>query len=250
MNCGIILDLLPLYHDGVCSPESRAEVEAHLKTCPWLPGGPGGHGRAAAGGEAHPAGRRGGGPVSLPNLGEGKTAGLVERGPHRRGGMRGAGRTLGGGYAAVRLFRGPGEDRDYRCAAALRRTDFLYHFKIDDDRNLRLLQFEFEEVDGVGNMYYVPSRALYTEKRQSPSLADSDRYLDLGGSRRLGPDSWNGRRDHPGLVRPGETPFCSGRRGMDLPAASAADEAEWSYSESSAAYWEEHYSLPDTAPQE
>lgn len=34
MNCGIIQDLLPLYHDGVCSPESRAEVEEHLKTCP------------------------------------------------------------------------------------------------------------------------------------------------------------------------------------------------------------------------
>ena len=34
MNCGIIRDLLPLYHDGVCSPESRAEVEEHLKNCP------------------------------------------------------------------------------------------------------------------------------------------------------------------------------------------------------------------------
>lgn len=34
MNCGIIQDLLPLYHDGVCSPESRTEVEEHLKTCP------------------------------------------------------------------------------------------------------------------------------------------------------------------------------------------------------------------------
>lgn len=34
MNCGIIRDLLPLYHDGVCSPESRGEVEEHLKTCP------------------------------------------------------------------------------------------------------------------------------------------------------------------------------------------------------------------------
>lgn len=34
MKCGIIRDLLPLYHDGVCSPESREEVEEHLKTCP------------------------------------------------------------------------------------------------------------------------------------------------------------------------------------------------------------------------
>lgn len=34
MKCEIIRDLLPLYMDGCCSPESCAEVEAHLKTCP------------------------------------------------------------------------------------------------------------------------------------------------------------------------------------------------------------------------
>ena len=30
----IVQDLLPLYHDGVCSEKSRAAVEALLKTCP------------------------------------------------------------------------------------------------------------------------------------------------------------------------------------------------------------------------
>lgn len=33
MKCKVIQDLLPLYHDGVCSEESRALVEEHLKTC-------------------------------------------------------------------------------------------------------------------------------------------------------------------------------------------------------------------------
>ena len=33
MKCEIIRDLLPLYIDQVCSPETEAEVEAHLKTC-------------------------------------------------------------------------------------------------------------------------------------------------------------------------------------------------------------------------
>lgn len=32
-NCDVIRDLLPLYRDGVCSPASRALVEAHLKEC-------------------------------------------------------------------------------------------------------------------------------------------------------------------------------------------------------------------------
>lgn len=31
--CGMIQDLLPLYEDGVCSPDSREAVEEHLRTC-------------------------------------------------------------------------------------------------------------------------------------------------------------------------------------------------------------------------
>ena len=34
MRCEIINDLLPLYVDGVCSEETKKEVEEHLKTCP------------------------------------------------------------------------------------------------------------------------------------------------------------------------------------------------------------------------
>lgn len=33
MKCEVIQDLLPLYHDGVCSSESKALVEEHLKDC-------------------------------------------------------------------------------------------------------------------------------------------------------------------------------------------------------------------------
>lgn len=32
--CGIIKDLLPLYYDGVCSPESSQAVKEHLAHCP------------------------------------------------------------------------------------------------------------------------------------------------------------------------------------------------------------------------
>lgn len=33
-SCKIIEDLLPIYHDGICSDESGALVEEHLKECP------------------------------------------------------------------------------------------------------------------------------------------------------------------------------------------------------------------------
>lgn len=32
-QCKIIEDLLPLYHDGVCSEESRLMVKEHLSQC-------------------------------------------------------------------------------------------------------------------------------------------------------------------------------------------------------------------------
>lgn len=34
ISCKIIEDLLPIYHDGICSEESAAMVEEHLKECP------------------------------------------------------------------------------------------------------------------------------------------------------------------------------------------------------------------------
>lgn len=33
ISCEIIKDLLPLYHDGVCSNESKAMIEEHLSGC-------------------------------------------------------------------------------------------------------------------------------------------------------------------------------------------------------------------------
>lgn len=249
MNCKIILDLLPLYHDGVCSPESRAEVEAHLKTCPGC--------RAAL--AAMDA------PLPEERSPQPDDAAAVrslsrawEKGKRRawwKGALIAAAvcAVLAGLWAAAtQLYVFPVDPEKIEITDVRQLSDgrILYHFKIDDDRNLRLLQFEFEEVDGVGNMYYVPSRALYTEKRHSPSLADSDQYLDLEEmntwARADGMDQeitqvWYGR---------GEDAVLLWEEGMDLPAASAADEAEWSYSESSAAYWEEHYGLLEAAPQE
>jgi len=33
ISCEIIKDLLPLYHDGVCSNDSKAMIEEHLADC-------------------------------------------------------------------------------------------------------------------------------------------------------------------------------------------------------------------------
>ena len=33
LSCNVVQDLLPLYHDGVCSEESKALVQEHIATC-------------------------------------------------------------------------------------------------------------------------------------------------------------------------------------------------------------------------
>ena len=38
MSCKVIEDMLPMYYDGVCSDESAALVEEHLKECPQCSG--------------------------------------------------------------------------------------------------------------------------------------------------------------------------------------------------------------------
>ena len=63
----------------------------------------------------------------------------------------------------------------------------LYHFYIDDELGLRTLGFDYVEVNGEGHMYCVPKRALYTEKRETTSLADSGAGSGFGGVRGLGP---------------------------------------------------------------
>ena len=85
MNCGIIQDLLPLYHDGVCSPESRAAVEAHLRECPACR-----EALEAMDAPLPPA------EAAVPGVAEGQKAVFVERGTSGSGAVcGGSGRPLG-----------------------------------------------------------------------------------------------------------------------------------------------------------
>ena len=89
----------------------------------------------------------------------------------------------------------------------------------------------------------MPRRALITEKRipHSPNAADIDMILDMKQMQDYA--QANGIRAEITAVWYGmdENRVLLWEEGMDLPAASAADEAEWGFDASSAAYWEAHY---------
>ena len=159
MEHDIIFDLLPLYHDGVCSAASRAAVEAHLKEC--------GTCREALLEMDAP----------LPAAEEQKNAadGAVVKGISEawkkekwKARLKGAAIAaavclllVGAWLAATQLFIFPVDPATIEITDVRQLADgrILYHFYIDDDLNLRRTEFQYDE---DGNMYCVPIRALIT----------------------------------------------------------------------------------------
>lgn len=236
MNCEIIRDLLPLYHDDVCSPESRVAVEDHLEHCQVCK-------KLLIDMDA-----------PLPETKKEKAAAdaaVVKKisDEWRKGAwkskLKGAAVTavvclvlIGTWFAATQLYVFPVEPEKIQITNMRQLADgrILYHFYIDDDLNLRRTNFETDE---YGNRYYVPVRALITEKRwEGVSPADREQDLNLkweeDAARFEGAETlrsiWYGR---------GEDAILLWKEGMKLPPASEEDEAAWGYDEESAAYWEQ-----------
>ena len=235
----IVQDLLPLYRDGVCSEKSRAAVEEHLKTC--------GTCRAALAAMDAPL------PEAEKAAADDAAAvqKISEEWKKAKWKARLKGAVIAAAVCAVLVFLGmvatqwpgfPVDPAKFEITNVRQLSDgrILYHFYIDDDLALHTVYFEFNE---EGNAYYVPRRALITEKRipHSPNAADIDMILDMKQMQDYA--QANGIRAEITAVWYGmdENRVLLWEEGMDLPAASAADEAEWGFDASSAAYWEAHY---------
>lgn len=234
MDCAIIRDLLPLYHDGVCSPASRAAVEKHLETCEDCR-------RALA--EAA---------TTLPEMAapeprEGEMLRKLSRsweGDKRRSWLKGAILAAAvcvlifGGYLAITQGYWFSVDTEtIRITDTRQLSDgrILFHLCVDDDLALREIRFEFDE---EGNMYWIPKRALITEKRMmAGSAADRDYDLNLPVL-----NGYAGDHGYPMEVQRvwcgrGADAILIWERDMELPAASAEDETRWGYDCDSASYW-------------
>ena len=234
----IVQDLLPLYHDGVCSEKSRAAVEEHLKTCESC--------------------RNALAEMDAPLPEAGKTAAddaaavkkisrEWERGKWKAR-MKGA--AIAAAVCAVLVLLGvvatqwpgfPVDPAKFEITNVRQLSDgrILYHFYIDDDLALHTVYYEFNE---EGNAYYVPRRALLTEKRTvGLNAADIDLILDMREMQDYAQANGISAEITAVWYGTGVDRVLLWMEGMELPAASAADEAEWGFDASSAAYWEEHY---------
>ncbi len=233
MNCRIVQDLLPLYHDGVCSDESRAAVEAHLAGCEDC--------------------RRMLADMDVPLLElERQDSGAAAVKRIAREWKRGKWKSWLKGAAAVLLVCALlaglwvlatqwmvfSVDPTKIQVTDLRRLSdgrILYHFRIDDDRDLHSVYWEFGE---DGDVWLLPKRALYTEKRDEYlSMADFDQVLSIPEL-----NAWaQGNGVDMETVRiwygQGEDRVLLWEEGMELPAANQRDEETYGFNAESAAYW-------------
>lgn len=235
MHCDIVRDLLPLYHDGVCSQESRGAVEEHLTGCAAC--------RQVLADMDAP----------LPEAEEKKTkddALAVKKiaGEWRRGKWKSWLKGAAAAALVCALLAGlwvlatewpifPVDPAKIQVTDLRQLSDgrILYHFRIDDERTLRSVYWEFGE---DGDVWLLPRRALYTEKRDPVlSPADCDQVLSIqelnNWARDAGVEAetvriWYGKDENRVLVW---------EEGMELPAASAHDEENYGFDEESAEYW-------------
>lgn len=236
----IVQDLLPLYHDGVCSEKSRAAVEEHLKACETC--------RAALAAmdaplpEAERAAADDAAAVK-------KISGEWKKGKRRawwKGVLIAAAVCVvlaGAWLAATQLYLFPVDPAKIEITNVRQLSDgrILYHFYIDDDRNLREIRYEYNE---DGNLYCLPMRALITESRwEGNSPANMDRVLDMEMVNTEAKYRGIGEITHVWYGQ-GEDTVLLWEEGMALPAASKQEEAAYGYSETSAACWADQEASP------
>lgn len=243
----IVQDLLPLYHDGVCSEKSRAAVEEHLKACETCRAALAAMDAPLPGAEKEAAADDAAAVQKISE--EWKKTKWKAR-------LKGAAIAaavcavlVGGWLAATQLHCFPVDPEKIEITNVRQLSDgrILYHFYIDDDLGLRNIYFEFNE---EGNAYYVPRRALITEKRisHSSNAADMDMILDMKEMQDYAQTDGIHAEITAVWYGMGEDRVLLWEEGVDLPAASAADEAEWGYSAPSATYWEAHYGPLEATP--
>ncbi|MCI2055626.1 MAG: zf-HC2 domain-containing protein [Oscillibacter sp.] len=233
MKCEIVQDLLPLYHDGVCSGESRKEVEEHLKTCPSC--------RKILSEIGTPLPQ----PPELPNAGAKIVRDIARewRKSKHKAWLRGAliglviCAALACGYWG--LFQWPCREvptkkLEVSELCQLRDGRLLLHLYVDDDYDLNRVAYEYTG----DTMNIVPLRPVICRERSANSgLWDDDYCVDVAEHNEWSRDHDDGSQVTKVYLGKGEDAVLLWQEGMELPAASEESEEQWGFQQGSADYW-------------
>ncbi|MCL2084550.1 MAG: zf-HC2 domain-containing protein [Oscillospiraceae bacterium] len=162
VSCEIIKDLLPLYHDNVCSAESRAMVEGHMKEC------------RSCGEVLSAIAEELARPVNAADEAKPiKAMQAILRKAKKKSVIEGAAITilifavLIGGFLGLTQWRFIPVPVDLlNVSGVCRLSDgrILYHLDVADNKELRFIEFVITE-DGA--FYMIPKRAVLESKRTS-----------------------------------------------------------------------------------
>ena len=237
MEHEIIWDLLPLYHDGVCSEASRRAVEEHLETCRDCQKAlaamdaplPEAEKKAAVDGAAM------------------KKISKEWKGSKRRAWLKGA---VAAAIVCVVLFGGwylltgvnciPVHVDDIEITELSRLQDgrVVFHMRIKDDKDLRRVSYEYD--NDIGELHIVPLRPILVSSRKlDVGLWDDDYCTELSEHNIWVTKYDKGVETTTIYLGRGEDALLLWEEGMDLPAASAEQETRWGYEPGSADYWAE-----------
>ena len=236
MEHDIIFDLLPLYHDGVCSQASRAAVEAHLKNCETCR-------EALAEMDA---------PLPEAERKAADDAAAVKKISQEwerdkwKAWLKGAVIAaivcmvlFGGWHLLTGVYCVPVniDNMEITALSQLQDGQVMFHMQVRDDKDLRRVSYEY---DDAGDLHIVPLRPVLTVSRRADAgLWDSDYITDLAEHNVWNVKYGDGKETTKIYLGRGEDAVLLWEEGMDLPAASAADEAHWGYEPGSAEYWAE-----------
>jgi len=235
MEHEIVQDLLPLYHDGVCSEASRAAVEEHLRTCEFC--------RKALEDMDTPL------PRAEKSAADDAAAVRRISQEWRKGWwkawIKGAviavllcAVLLSGWYLLTGVYFIPVELDQIEITELSRMRDgrVVFHMRIKDDKDLQRVAYEYD--DDAGELHIVPLRSIWTGGQKTDAgLWDDDYCTELSEHNMWVKKYGEGRETTKIYLGRGEEAILLWEEGMDLPTASAVQEAKWGHEPGSAEYW-------------
>lgn len=235
MEHEIVMDLLPLYHDGVCSDASRAAVEAHLQSCEICREALAELDAPLPAAEARKNAADGAAVKKISD--EWKKTKWKAR---LKGALIAAAVCLvlfGGWYLLTGVYCVPVRTENIEITELSQLQDgrVMFHMQINDKKDLRRVSYEY---DDAGDLHIVPLRPVLTASRRADlGLWDSDYITDLAEHNTWNQEHGDGKEATKIYLGRGEDAILLWEEGMELPAASEADEEHWGYESGSADYW-------------
>lgn len=217
LPCHVIEDLLPLYHDRVCSPESASLVEEHLSQCEACTGT-----LSKMREDQAPAAQ------AIDDAAPLRAIGASWKNGKRRAFVKGTAiavlscAILIGAYLGLTQWKCipvPKDLLEVTQVSSLSDGRIIYHLNVKDDRDLHFIKFT---TDSDGTRHITPMRSVIEEKRKMETGLFNDYHMvDIAENNAYQQRFGEGVVITSCYLGPSDDGILIWKEGMELPPASA-----------------------------